>query len=59
MGDCCMGEEDNGDGRDVLLEVPQLFDIEGFVPADVDEDLHAAIKFKKRLRRAARGLCAC
>lgn len=59
MGDCCVGEEDDGDGRNVLLEIPELLYVKGFVPSYVDKNLHAAIELKKRLRCAALGLGAC
>jgi hypothetical protein len=49
MGDCCVGEEDDGDCRNVLLEIPELLYVKGFVPSDVNEDFHAAIKLEERL----------
>ena len=45
-----VGEEDEGEGGDVSLNVLELVDGEGLVPADVDEDLDAAVKLEQRLR---------
>lgn len=59
MGDCCVGEEDDGDCRNVLLELSELLYVKSFVPSDVYKDLDASIKLEKRLRCAALGLSAC
>ena len=53
MSDCCVGEEDYGEGRNVLLEVSQLLDLKRLVPANVDENFDAAVELEEGLGGAA------
>lgn len=53
-----MSEKNKGDGRDVLLNVDELFGVQRLVPADIDEDLDASIQLQQRLRRSRLGLGA-
>ena len=55
---CSVREEDEGECWDVLLEVAELVDAEGLVPADVDEDLDPAVEFEEGLGCTAGGLGA-